>query len=101
MWPLLIVALILLLVILIVPRLREPMIHIPRSPGDGDGNAAGYLLHRGICPACGDDGGFYSGGPNVIYCGNRECRVGFEITNYGNGKVKAEPVEGADPRWYT
>ena len=93
----------LVIMVLVVRWLnRKPwVIHIPRMPVDGEGNAAGQSILADCCPVCGQ-GGFYNGPQNrdgsmEIYCGNSDCRTGFRVFNYGGGKIKADPLVDKGP----
>ena len=75
--------------------------HAKKNPGvinypisaDGPkrGNENGEFIKKTICPICRDSDGFYEGEvPGLVYCGNRHCRCGWQVFNYGNGVVWAE-----------
>ena len=99
MWLFALAALIILATILVAARLaRNQTIVVPREVGDGAGNAIGATIAENRCPACGDDRGFYTGFERQrIYCGNPECRAGFFVANFGEGKVWAQAVAERGP----
>lgn len=74
-------------------------IHIPRTPGTPRQNYFGMKIHRGFCPRCACEE-FFSGPPGVIFCGNENCRAGFKVWNYGDGKVFAEQTENGPDHLY-
>ena len=100
--PFAIAALIIVAIIIIVPRLQrgQQPINIPRTHASGEANDAGRSIAANCCPLCRDEGGFFQGQTlGVIYCGNSACRAGWAVTNYGNGKVRADLVDGAGDDW--
>jgi hypothetical protein len=95
LWGLLAAVVMIVLIIIIVPRLKhqQPIV-IPRSHGFPRSNDVGLCLADNHCPCC-DEEGFFAEQhrPGILYCGNADCRAGFRIENYGNGRVWAEQIE--------
>jgi hypothetical protein len=95
------IALIIALIIIIVPRLQhqQPIV-IPRSNGFPRSNDLGLCIAANRCPRCDEEGFYAEERPGIIYCGNASCRAGFRVENYGSGRVWAEPIEDGPPFLY-
>jgi hypothetical protein len=80
---------------------RHYSIQIPRTYAYGRGNELGAIIAQNRCPLCKDRRGFYRGKqPGTLYCGNRDCRMGFTIINYGPGRVAAQLSEHGPDQLY-
>jgi hypothetical protein len=78
--------------------MKSDTIVVPRtSAKGGEGNAMGEKIAHNECPSCGYDY-FYTGERmGVLYCASDNCRAGFLVTNYGPGKIWAEPTGDSGP----
>jgi hypothetical protein len=91
-WGFLAVVVVIALIITIVPRLQHPIV-IPRSHGFPRSNELGRCIGGNHCPCCDEEGFFAEERPSVLYCGNADCRAGFRVENYGDGRIWAEQIE--------
>jgi hypothetical protein len=84
---------------------RDELLRIERNTGMPRGNELGAAVARNECPACGDTDASWFHGPasarySTLYCGNKACKAGWKVENFGGGCVFAEPGEPGPDHLY-
>lgn len=92
----------------IATRMKQAEIRCERArPGTdvtGKSRELGASIAANTCPVCRENN-FYNGAWHDqsldVYCGNENCRSGFEVTNLGPGEVYAKRIDNGHDSLYS